>query len=78
MVFDKQAWVDVKGILRKILHLIREWRLLFKEDRELFFRGADTDTIENRKRLKLSRKGQLPIWMVQPEQMKVNSQVILS
>jgi hypothetical protein len=35
MVFDKQAWVDVKGILRKILHLIREWRLLFKEDREL-------------------------------------------
>jgi hypothetical protein len=48
------------------------------DDIVIFFRGADTDTIENRKRLKLSRKGQLPIWMVQPEQMKVNSQVILS
>jgi hypothetical protein len=32
MVFDKQAWLDVKGILRKTLHLIMEWRLIFKED----------------------------------------------
>jgi hypothetical protein len=34
MIFDKHAWLDVKGILRKILHLIMEWRLIFKEDRE--------------------------------------------
>jgi hypothetical protein len=32
-MLDKQM-LDVKGILRKILHLIMEWRLIFKEDRE--------------------------------------------
>jgi hypothetical protein len=32
MIFDKQAWVDVNNILRKILHLIMECRLIFKEE----------------------------------------------
>jgi hypothetical protein len=42
----------------------------------IFFGGADPGTIEDRKCLKLSRKGQLPGWMTQPDQMKVNSYVI--
>jgi hypothetical protein len=31
LVFDKQGWLDVKEILRKIPRLTMEWKCIFKE-----------------------------------------------
>jgi hypothetical protein len=31
LMFDKQGWPDVRGILRKILRLTLEWKCIFKE-----------------------------------------------
>jgi hypothetical protein len=33
MTFDNQVWLDVKVVLRKILFLIMEWRVIYKEDK---------------------------------------------
>jgi hypothetical protein len=47
------------------------------DDKVVFFGGADSGTIENRKRLKLSRKCQLPGWIAHADRMEEDSQVIM-
>jgi hypothetical protein len=32
-VFNKQGWLDVNVVLRRILSLIKEWRHIFKKDK---------------------------------------------
>jgi hypothetical protein len=67
-VFKKQAWLDVKLILRKILRLTLEWKVIYKESKMeemvIFFGKTDPTAIEDRKKMELSMKG-IPRWVAE-------------
>jgi hypothetical protein len=65
-VFKKQDWLDVKLILRKILKLTLEWKVIYKESKMeemvIFFGKTDPRVVEDRKWMKPSMKG-IPSWV---------------
>jgi hypothetical protein len=59
-IFNRQVWLDVKFILRKMMKLCVEWKLICVEDDRddevvVFPGGADQRAVEDNKFLNLSK-----------------------